>query len=215
MPKVGMREIRRPQLIKATMQVVDQVGMQGASVALIGRAAGVSPGIINHYFGGKDGLLEETMRSVLRDLSEGVKRERQTVHPDDIIGQIKAIVRGNFNPRQLDSSVVKTWLAFWAQAMHHPVLFRLQRVNERRLLAHLRRELKRAVPAERAAFIATAIAALIDGIWLRGALSPNGIDSDLAQSIIVDYLEHQLPAELFEQHRQLQNPQQRPLSAEV
>jgi TetR/AcrR family transcriptional repressor of bet genes len=37
------------------------------------------------------------------------------------------------------------------------------------------------------------IAALIDGIWLRGALTPGGINSELAQRIITDYLERQLP----------------------
>lgn len=197
MPKVGMREIRRPQLIKATMDVIDQVGLQAASVALIGRAANVSPGIINHYFGGKDGLLEATMRQVLADLGEGVKQELAQVGPDDVVGRVLAIVRGNFNPRQLDSHVVKTWLAFWAQAMHHPVLFRLQRVNARRLLSHLRLELKRVVPRERAHFIAIGIAALIDGIWLRGALNPKGIDVEQALAIITDYLERQLPPEHF------------------
>ncbi|WP_027855819.1 transcriptional regulator BetI [Marinobacterium jannaschii] len=203
MPKVGMDEIRRPQLIHATMQVIDNVGLQGASVSLISKAAGVSPGIINHYFGGKDGLLEATMRSVLRQLSEGVQERITLQDPDDVIGRIKAIVGGNFDPRQLDSKVVKTWLAFWSQAMHDPMLYRLQRVNERRLLSHLRLELKRVLPHDKAQLTAQAIAALIDGIWLRGALTPGGIDGDLAQRIITDYLELQLPKEHFDYHRKL------------
>ena len=51
MPKVGMPEIRRPQLIRATMEVINQVGFLNASVARIGQQAGISPSIINHYFG--------------------------------------------------------------------------------------------------------------------------------------------------------------------
>jgi len=203
MPKVGMDEIRRPQLIQATMEVISEVGLQGASTALISRAAGVSPGIINHYFGGKDGLLEATMRTILRQLSEGVQQRLMQIHPDDVVGRLKAIVGGNFDPRQLDRVVVTTWLAFWSQAMHSPQLFRLQRVNEHRLLSHLRLELKRVLPAERANFVALAIAALIDGIWLRGALTPQGINCQLAQRIITDYLQQQLPEELFECHTQL------------
>jgi len=201
MPKVGMDEIRRPQLIHATMEVIDNVGLQGASTSLISRAAGVSPGIINHYFGGKDGLLEATMRSILSQLSEGVQRRLAETDPDDVVGRLKAIVGGNFDPRQLDSKVVKTWLAFWSQAMHNPMLYRLQRVNEKRLLSHIRLELKRVMPHDKAQFVAQAIAALIDGIWLRGALTPNGIDSALAQRIITDYLELQLSPELFDYHR--------------
>ncbi|MDP6968592.1 MAG: transcriptional regulator BetI [Gammaproteobacteria bacterium] len=188
MPKVGMSEIRRPQLIQATMRVIHDVGLPNATVAMIGREAGVAPSIINHYFGGKAGLLEATMRTVLADLSQAVMSRLQQIHKDDIAGRIGAIVSGNFDRKQIHPMVVKTWLAFWAQAMHDPALSRLQRINEQRLLSHLRNELKHLMPTTEADFMAHTIAALIDGIWLRGALSPNGINSQLAQRIIQDYL---------------------------
>ncbi len=201
MPKVGMPEIRKPQLIDATMEAINAVGLQKASVVMISGYAGVSPAIINHYFGGKSGLLEATMRSVLRQLSEGVQSRLQAADADDVVGRIKAIVGGNFDPHQLDSKVVKTWLAFWSRAMHEPSLYRLQRVNEKRLLSHLLFELKRVLPADRALIVAQSIAALIDGIWLRGALTPSGINGDLAQRIIGDYLEQQIPADALAFHQ--------------
>ncbi len=192
MPKVGMPEIRRPQLVEATMSVIDEVGLSNASVALISRKAGVSPGIINHYFGGKHGLLEETMRTVLRQLSATSIEHLRAVDSNDVTARIKAIVAANFDGYQVDSKVTKTWLAFWALSMHDGDLHRLQRVNERRLLSHLRYELKKVLPAEQALFVAQGIAALIDGIWLRGALNPKGICPEKAQQIISDYLEKQL-----------------------
>ncbi len=72
MPKVGMPNIRKPQLVQATMAVIDKVGLHAASISLISKEAGVSTGIVNHYFGGKRGLLHETMREVLRQLSTTV-----------------------------------------------------------------------------------------------------------------------------------------------
>lgn len=192
MPKVGMPEIRRPQLVEATMSVIDEVGLSNASVALISRKAGVSPGIINHYFGGKHGLLEETMRTVLRQLSATSIEHLRAVDSNDVPARIKAIVAANFDGYQVDSKVTKTWLAFWAQSMHDGDLHRLQRVNERRLLSHLSYELKQVLPAEQALFVAQGIAALIDGIWLRGALNPKGVCPEKAQQIISDYLEKQL-----------------------
>src|SRR5690554_7145605 len=63
LPKIGMQPIRRQQLIQATMAAIDEVGLADATVLRIARHAGVSAGIISHYFGGKDGLLEATMRS--------------------------------------------------------------------------------------------------------------------------------------------------------
>ncbi len=50
MPKVGMQPIRRQQLIEATMAAVNEVGMHEASIAQIAKRAGVSNGIISHYF---------------------------------------------------------------------------------------------------------------------------------------------------------------------
>ena len=188
MPKLGMPEIRRPQLIRATMDVINQVGFLNASVAKIGQKAGISPSIINHYFGGKSGLVEATMRSILKDLSIGINIRLAKVSKDDTLGRIEAIVGENFSSHQQDEAVVKTWLAFWAQAMHDPALNRLQRVNEKRLLSYLRLELKQLMPHAQAQMVATTIAALIDGIWLRGALNPQGIDSNLARLVVMDYL---------------------------
>ncbi|HIG36462.1 MAG TPA: transcriptional regulator BetI [Oceanospirillaceae bacterium] len=188
MPKLGMPEIRRPQLIRATMEVINQVGFLNASVAKIGQQAGISPSIINHYFGGKSGLVEATMRSILKDLSCGINLRLSKVPKDDTLARIEAIVGENFSSHQQDEAVVKTWLAFWAQAMHDPALNRLQRVNEKRLLSYLRLELKRSMPHAQAQMAATSIAALIDGIWLRGALNREGIDSNLARQVVMDYL---------------------------
>lgn len=76
--------------------------------------------------------------------------------------------------------------------MHDEALKRLQRVNEKRLLSHLKRELKALMSKEQADIVTQGIAALIDGIWLRGALNPEGINADKARIIINDYLEKQL-----------------------
>ncbi len=192
MPKVGMPNIRKPQLVNATMAVIGKVGLHGASIALISREAGVSTGIINHYFGGKQGLLEETMRVILRQHSHTVKTALHALPAHAHQQRINAIINANFVGFQTKSRVTKTWLAFWSYSMHDAQLKRLQRVNEKRLISHLRLELKALLPAPRAHMVAAGIAALIDGIWLRGALNPVGIDASAAQLIINDYLELQL-----------------------
>lgn len=192
MPKVGMPEIRKPQLVKATMAVIDRVGLHAASIALISKEAGVSTGIINHYFGGKHGLLEETMREILRQHSSTIMQSLARLPKEAYQQRIIAIVDGNFVGFQAENQVAKTWLAFWSYSMHEPQLKRLQRVNEKRLLSHLKIELKALFGADQAEVVANGIAALIDGIWLRGTLNPQGIDADKARFIINDYLDKQL-----------------------
>ncbi|MGR5283877.1 transcriptional regulator BetI [Vibrio maritimus] len=192
MPKVGMPEIRKPQLVKATMAVIDRVGLHAASIALISKEAGVSTGIINHYFGGKHRLLEETMREILRQHSTTITSKLAQLPSSAHQQRIIAIVDGNFVGFQAENQVAKTWLAFWSYSMHDDKLKRLQHVNEKRLLSHLKIELKGLLDAPQADIVAHGIAALIDGIWLRGTLNPQGIDADKARAIINDYLDKQL-----------------------
>lgn len=192
MPKVGMPDIRKPQLVNATMAVIERVGLHAASISLISKEAGVSTGIINHYFGGKHGLLEETMREILRRLSMSVTTSLSQIPRNDYQARINAIIMSNFDGYQAENKVAKTWLAFWSYAMHDKQLGRLQQVNEKRLLSHLKIELKGLLPSSQAELVAHGIASLIDGIWLRGTLNPKGIDANNARMIINDYLEKQL-----------------------
>lgn len=192
MPKVGMPDIRKPQLVQATMAVIDRVGLHSASIALISKEAGVSTGIINHYFGGKHGLLEETMREILRQLSVTITKALKELPANAHQQRINAIINGNFEGYQAENKVAKTWLAFWSYSMHDDQLKRLQRVNEKRLISHLLIELKALLDPEQAELVAHGIASLIDGIWLRGTLNPEGIDANKARAIINDYLDKQL-----------------------
>ncbi len=45
MPKLGMQSIRRRQLIDATLEAINELGMHDATIAQIARRAGVSTGL--------------------------------------------------------------------------------------------------------------------------------------------------------------------------
>ena len=192
MPKVGMQPIRRSQLIAATMEAVDQVGMADASIAYIARLAGVSNGIISHYFKDKNGLLEATMRHLMQALRDAVAERRQALSDDSPRAHLRAMIDGNFDDSQVSGPAMKTWLAFWASSMHQPALRRLQRVNDHRLYSNLCGQFHRALPQDQARQAARGLASLIDGLWLRGALSGEAFDTEQARRIAYDYLDLQL-----------------------
>ena len=192
MPKVGMQPIRRSQLIAATLEAVDQVGMADASIAYIARLAGVSNGIISHYFNDKNGLLEATMRHLMQALSAAVGKRRRALDEDSPRAHLRAMIDGNFDDSQVSGPAMKTWLAFWASSMHQPALRRLQRVNDHRLYSNLCGQFRRVLPQDQARFAARGLASLIDGLWLRGALSGEAFDTEQARRIAYDYLDLQL-----------------------
>lgn len=194
MPKVGMHPIRREQLIQATIVTIDELGLADATMARIARAAGLSTGIISHYFDGKSDLLEATMRHLLRQLGEAVIRFRREAPDHSARSHLRAIVDGNFDASQTSRASMRVWLAFWSSSMHVPSLERLQQVNDRRLYSNICWEFRRSLPVEEARFAATGLAAMIDGLWLRGSLSHEDIDVQRARCIAYAYIDHQLNA---------------------
>lgn len=137
MPKLGMQPIRRRQLIDATLDAINEVGMHDATIAQIARRAGVSTGIISHYFKDKNGLLEATMRDITSQLRDAVLNRLHALPDGSASQRLQAIVGGNFDETQISSAAMKAWLAFWASSMHQPMLYRLQQVSSRRLLSNL------------------------------------------------------------------------------
>src|SRR5437016_4231916 len=127
MPKVGMGPVRRAQIIQATLQTIDQVGLANTTLALVAKLAGISTGIVSHYFGDKLGLLEATMRHILGDLWRATRTRRENLKDQSARAQLYAIVDANFDDSQVSGPVIKTWLAFWSSSMHEPALKRLQR----------------------------------------------------------------------------------------
>jgi len=193
MPKKDVEPVRREQLIRATFQTIDEIGMADATVATIARKAGLSSGIVAHYFGDKDGLLNAAMRQILRELKAAVARYRDAA-AGDARSQLRAIVDGNFDDSQTNGTAMRVWLTFWAASMHQPELARLQRANDQRLFSNLCHQFNRQLPHAQARLSARGLAAMIDGLWLRGSLVGGDFNADKARRIAYGYIDFQLQA---------------------
>ncbi|MCG8519980.1 MAG: transcriptional regulator BetI [Pseudomonadales bacterium] len=170
MPIVGVRDTRRQQLIDATMASIAELGMQNTTIVSISKRAGMSSGIISHYFGGKQGLIEAALRYLLDQLGREF-RERIVRTDGSALQRLDCIVESNFSEFQRSDLAAKTWLSFWARSMHEPGLQRLQQINNARLYSNLRYAFAMALPPAPATAAARQTAAMIDGFWLRSALS--------------------------------------------
>lgn len=192
-PKVGMEPIRRRQLIQATISSIHEHGFADTTIARIARAAGVSTGIVHHYFQGKADLLEATMRWLMIDLRrQVVDRLNRATGPHE---RLAAIIDGNFAPGQFSAEAVAAWVAFWAHAKQTPTLGRLERINTRRLQSDLRHALIELVPQARAAELALGLSALIDGLSVRCALDSGDLTREAAARIVHGYLAAELAAD--------------------
>lgn len=169
MPKLGMYALRRRQLMEAAVAVIARHGLEQATVAAIAQAADLSPGIIRHYFGSKDELLEATVRYLQKRLKRAV--HARTRHAHTPYDKVVAIIEGNFAAEQFEPQAVSAWLAFWSQsASRRPNLLRVRRVHIARLRHNLAFWLSQLVERPRAQHIAFGLSAYIDGLWVTAAL---------------------------------------------
>jgi len=179
------------QLVEVTIDSLAEVGYVGTTLAEIARRAGVSPGLVAHYFDDKDGLLEAAFRTLARTLAARVRARLALARTPR--GRVQAVIDSNLAPEEFDKRTGTAWLAFWGQVLHVRGLKRVQTAYQRRMLSNLRSDLRRMISGEDARSLAAMIAAMIDGVWLRAALSEwQEADSESARALLTAFVEGRL-----------------------
>ncbi len=110
-----IEDTRRRQLVEVTIDSLAELGYVGTTLAQIAVRAGVSPGLVAHYFGDKDGLLDAAFRSLARRVGDQVRaRLRQVSTPR---ARIQAVIDANLAPEEFEQRTGTAWLAFWGQVL--------------------------------------------------------------------------------------------------
>lgn len=186
MPKLGMAPIRRRQLVDAAIAVIHEEGFNHATVARIARRAGISSGMVHHYFTDKDDLLFATMRHLLAELrTDAVARLRRARSPRE---RICAIVDACFGETQFDEQVFSAWLALYGNARQSERLKSIFLLYHRRMRSGLLHGLKQIMPDAEARRLVEGIAAMVDGLWLTYALTGKPDDPETPRALTRDYV---------------------------
>jgi TetR/AcrR family transcriptional regulator, transcriptional repressor of bet genes len=191
MARHGAEPIRRAEIVKATIQEVARAGSLDVTVARIASRAGVSTALAHHYFGSKEAILLAAMRHVLVVFgAEARGALAQARGPEE---RLAAIVRASFSAASFRRDVVAAWLSFYVLAQTMPEARRLLAVYHARLRSNLVHSLRPLV-GERAAALADSVGALIDGVYLRQALSQRPTDREGAIALVMRHVERELAA---------------------
>ncbi len=164
---------RRQELIDATLDTIAEVGLKGATVRQIAIRAGVTAGLVRHYFASKDQMVEEAYRSVLATFA---------ARAADIAGDPRARLRRfitlNLTAPVANGRSLSLWASFISQVRLDPELAAIHREgylgfrNDLQGLIRdfLEAESRNAGDADCRRH-AIAINGMIDGLWLEGCLA--------------------------------------------
>jgi TetR/AcrR family transcriptional repressor of bet genes len=118
-PRKATRQIRRKQLIEATITVLAQKGQTGLKLQDVADAAGLSYGLVNFHFETKDKLLAETLRYMAEEYRANW-HEALSRAGDSPADQLDALVQADFNEAVYTPERVMTWCTFWGEAPSRP-----------------------------------------------------------------------------------------------
>jgi TetR/AcrR family transcriptional repressor of bet genes len=158
---------RRQSLIEATARCLAERGAAGVSVRTICAEAGVSPGLLRHYFAGVSDAIAETYRWTGQQIGEALESAVAEAG-DDRRARLLAYLTASFKPPIASPDLLASYVAFWSLTRSDPAIaaVRAEVYGEfRQGLETLIAGYRPALPDARLA--AVALTALIDGLWLE------------------------------------------------
>ncbi|MEP1768666.1 MAG: transcriptional regulator BetI [Sulfitobacter sp.] len=185
MPKIGMEPQRRASLVQATIHEIGRAQSLDVTVGQIAKTAGMSTALAHHYFGGKNQIFLAAMRHILTEYGSVVRGHLANAKtPRD---RAEAIIRASFDQTCFAPGTIVAWMTLYAAAPTLPETKRLLVIYQSRLRSNLTHALRQMGPDAEAH--AEVIAALIDGLYLRAALSDEGSGS-VAKAAALDTFAH-------------------------
>jgi AcrR family transcriptional regulator len=170
---------RRADLIAATLALVAEGGMEAAKVRAIAARAGVTPGLIRHYFAGRDELIRAAYAHLMTGIAEANIRALGSVAGDPA-QRLAAFVTASLRAPVMALDVVTLWVGFLHMVRRDPQA-RVVHSETYRANRDMLEALIAALPgqdADRARELAIAGNAVIDGLWLEGAILPESFAED-------------------------------------
>jgi AcrR family transcriptional regulator len=127
-------ELRREEILTATLEQVDRIGLAETRVSDVAGALGVSPALVFYHFGTKDVLVAEAFaHAVERDVAQLDAAMSNGTDPMDRLRRVLTM----YGPTGRASGW-RLWIDAWALAQREPVIRKVLRRMDRRWQAALR-----------------------------------------------------------------------------
>jgi len=173
-------ETRRADLIAATQALVSEGGPEAATVRAIAARAGVTAGLIRHYFQSKDELTRAAYLSLMDGMTAQGSDALEGVGalPEE---RLAAFVSASLRPPVVDGGAVVLWAAYMHKVrsdVHLKSAHETAYLAYRNALQALIAALPRTATDAQLRGEAIACNAVIDGLWLEGSLLPHAFAPD-------------------------------------
>jgi len=182
---------RRRSLIDATIDVLGESGAADASLRLVCKKAGVSPGLISHFFDGWHDLLTEAYLSLAgryhASLAEAISAPGQTAEE-----KIKTVVDTYFSDAWLTEGTGNAYVSLWSLSrsmtgLQDPMTSHNDEMT--RILCTAIQEYRPSLTQSDAEDLGEAFLLFLNGVWMEMILNPTNITQERALALGYQWLE--------------------------
>ncbi|WP_431899655.1 TetR/AcrR family transcriptional regulator [Nonomuraea sp. bgisy101] len=192
MPKIVDHEERRREVLSAASTVIVRDGIDAATSRAIAKEAGLSNGVLGHYFTDKD----EILLSALRHSHQRI-RARITRRVEGLTGlaALREVLLDNLPLDAERDQETRLEISFWSRSLAVERLAAVQRAEAAELRAAVRQLLEQARTAgeirtdDDLGVVAERLLALVDGLSLRSLLYPDQLVRAELERILITTLE--------------------------
>jgi TetR/AcrR family transcriptional repressor of bet genes len=174
-------EFRKYQLIDATMDCIDKLGISQTTLARIAERAGLSQGNILFHFQSKEALLDQTLRYLDEEYLSNWQAALLAADTNPI-SRLRAVIRASFAPQICNRRKISVWFAFWGESRSRPKYMRVCGANDKAfsdmLLAQCEAIETQSGARLRATTAALSIEGMINGLWQNFLIGPPGFKRD-------------------------------------
>ena len=170
-------EKRTMDLIVATQMCIERGGVGEASIRRIADEAGVTPGLVRHYFPDKEALICAAYRQTMADMFKGARQGVDEL-PGNAIDKLRLFINTSLHPGVMNSRYHQLWASFTSLTRSTPSMAKIHhesylefRMGCQDLVELVFAEIGREVSAKSLEQYGIMVNAILDGLWLEGCLA--------------------------------------------
>lgn len=193
-----INEYRRRALLEGAIRSFAEHGVAGTTNRTICEAAGVSSGLIQHYFESKEKLVAAAFTHLFESFAAAVAERVDAAGPT-AADRLRALPRAILSPDLATDEVRNAFLTFWHEIRFNELVraenkefYAGYMARMRTLFEEAAAERGRPADADRAT---KGLVCLLDGLWLNLTMAKPVLSAREADAICQRYIDHELGGE--------------------
>jgi TetR/AcrR family transcriptional regulator, transcriptional repressor of bet genes len=170
-------------------------GYKGTTVRQIAKYANVAPGLLTHYYDGKEVLIAESYKYLAKHFLDNFQAKINNQETDPIKA-LQIFFHNTFEMENLGPKFLRVWLAFWTLTLTeshlrdaHKEIYNQYIISIEAMLIGAYKHSNSPYYDKNTKSLAIGIYALLDGLWLECCLDPDTFSQNENLEILYNFVE--------------------------